>query len=74
MLDDEIRYKKGATNGDAKALSRIPIELEEDDAPVIINFKVVRSEQPHEQQRSDTNLAWLYALKQKASENPFKMR
>jgi hypothetical protein len=77
-LDYGIRYKKLATNGDAKALSRIPIELEddeeqEDDAPVIINFIVVSSEQLHEQQRSDNNLAWLYALKQRASENQFKI-
>jgi hypothetical protein len=30
-FDYEISYKKGATNGDADALSRIAIDLEEDE-------------------------------------------
>jgi hypothetical protein len=78
-FDYEIRYKKGASNGDADAFLRIPIELEEDeeqedDASVIINYIVASNEQLHEQQSSDNNLAWLYALKQRAaSENQFKI-
>ncbi len=79
-FDYEIRYKKGTANDDADALSRVPIlpdtdKEQEDDAPVIINYTYTEDSTLDEQQKEDHNLAWLYALKQRAeSENLFKIQ
>jgi hypothetical protein len=54
----EIKYKKGSANGDTDALSRLPIEPDEDedkeeDAPIVINNIIINAQALCEEQQTD---------------------
>ena len=65
--DFEIRYKKGLTNGNADALTRLVVEdspdMEETNEAIILNFLIAEPDDLDGEQQQDEDLKWLYNLK-----------
>ena len=66
-----IEYRKGNTNGNADALSRmvsedVTVEERERDEPISVNAIVLTSDKINSDQLEDEDIKWIYDLKKKA--------
>ena len=66
--DFEIRYKRGLTNGNADALSRLTIETDENETEeeIVINFIIADVDMLNDNQKDDPDIKWMYDLKVQA--------